>query len=460
MRIFEFPYVFISAFIVLLLGGAMILFLARGVKTENDEKENNFGKISRLEGCFIKSGRLRENRGVLYISISLDHYRNLHSQERTEKVYAAIRRLLLQSFSPERNGMISTYGEYGYVVYTTLGAEESKRIVEDFQAVLTKCLIDNSALNIIEVRIGAFFALGSEISFDEAIHRAKRACILAKNANLPYAEWDAFSGKALEKKIKIENNIENEIDNNRFFLVYQPILNAQTKEIIGAEVLARLKSAGEGILQPGKFLNAVDSVGLHPKFDYYIFEKTCQWISDDKQHREGYLYTVNFSRSTLCEPEFVEKIFNIAEKYELDSSCLAIEILEDRNLTDEAKEKMTANLIALKEHGVSVLLDDFGSGYATFGDLQNCAISVVKIDGSITQNAVTETGYIILENIIRMAKSIGYQTLCEGVETQEQEEAAIRAGCDLFQGYYYYKPMPASLLESLLDQDGSDAKTT
>lgn len=459
MRIFEFPYIFIFASVILLLGGAVILFLVRGVKTENDEKESNFGRISRLESCFIKSGKLRENRGVLYISVALDHYRSLYSDARTEKVYAAIKQLLLRSFSPERNGMISTYGEYAYVAYSTLDLSEIKHMAEDFQAALTKCLIDNSALNVIEVRVGAFYALGSEISFDEAIHRAKQACLLAKNANLPYAEWDAFSGKALEKKIKIENNIENEIDNNRFFLVYQPILNAQTKEIIGAEVLARLKSAGEGILQPGKFLDAVDSVGLHPKFDYYIFEKTCQWISDDKQHREGYLYTVNFSRSTLCEPEFVEKIFNIAEKYELKFSCLAIEILEDKNVTDEAKFKMAENLSALREKGVSVLLDDFGSGYATFGDLQNSAISIVKIDSSITQNSVTETGYIILENIIRMAKSIGFQTLCEGVETKEQEEAALRAGCDLLQGYCYYKPMSATLMENLLDKEEPDIKT-
>ena len=120
---------------------------------------------------------------------------------------------------------------------------------------------------------------------------------------------------------------------------------------------------------------------------------------------------------------------------------------------------MTENLTALKEKGISILLDDFGSGYATFGDLQNLDISIVKIDSIITQNAVTENGYIILENIVRMAKSIGFKTLCEGVETKEQEEAAIRAGCDLLQGFYYYKPMSAVMLENLLGKEGSDAKT-
>ena len=83
----------------------------------------------------------------------------------------------------------------------------------------------------------------------------------------------------------------------------------------------------------------------------------------------------------------------------------------------------------------------------------------MKIDRAITQNSVTENGYIILENIIRTAKNIGFKTLCEGVETKEQEDAAIRAGCDLLQGFYYYKPMPVAMLEKLLDKEVPSSET-
>ena len=113
---------------------------------------------------------------------------------------------------------------------------------------------------------------------------------------------------------------------------------------------------------------------------------------------------------------------------------------------------MMDNLLALKKKGMSILLDDFGSGFTTFADLQYLDISIVKIDKSITQNAVTDTGFIILKNIITTAKKIGIKTLCEGVETKQQEAAALRAGCDLLQGFYYYKPMPVAALESLLEQ--------
>ena len=90
-----------------------------------------------------------------------------------------------------------------------------------------------------------------------------------------------------------ENSIRSEIEDNRFFLEYQPVIDAKTGEITGAEVLARLNSATEGILTPGAFLSAVNNVGLNKKFDYYIFEKNCKWIASDKENRVKYVYAIS-----------------------------------------------------------------------------------------------------------------------------------------------------------------------
>ena len=458
MQIFEYPYNIIAVCVVgfLVLCAIVLYFVAKSLKASNDIEEKDFSNINKLERRFAKSGKHRENRCVMYISVSLDDYRSLYSKAKTDKVATAIQKILLESFTGLGGGFVASYGKYAYVIYLALDREGAKAITEKFQASLTKCLTDSEALNVVDVKVGACFAQGSDVSFDEAINRAKQAFVLAKNKKISYEEWDVTSGKELEKKIKIENNIESEIDNNRFFLVYQPVLDAKTKQIIGAEALSRLNSSSEGVLNPGSFLSAVDSVGLNNKFDYYIFEKNCKWISNDKKQREGIKYTINFSRETMSDPGFVEKILDIAGKYGLNSSCLAVEILEDKDLSKDAKKRMMENLTSLKEKGISILLDDFGSGYAMFDDLQNLDISIVKIDRGITHNSVTENGYIILENIIRTAKSIGFKTLCEGVETKEQEEAVIRAGCDLLQGFYYYEPMPAAMFEDLFEGDTED----
>lgn len=455
MHILENPYIVISLFAVCFIGliALGIHFAVKGVKAANGNDEKDYINLGKLEQNYKTAGKLREDRCVVYIGTSLENCDRLYSEAQLGEVFSDIKKVLLESFSIGCDGDIASRGEKNFVAVTKQTMEQGRKTVEECIAKLNQCLLKHSVLNIAEIRIGTYFAFGTEVPFDEAILRAKQAFLLAKQEKLPFAEWNLTSGKALEKKIKIENNIEKEIDNNRFFLEYQPVLDAKTKKIIGAEVLSRLNSETEGVLTPGSFLSAVDSVGLNDKFDYYIFEKNCKWISNDKKQRENYKYTINFSRATLSEPRFAEKIISIAEKYDLKFSCLAVEILEDKNVTGEAKQRMIENLSTLKEKGISVLLDDFGSGYTTFGDLQNLDVSIVKIDKAITRHSVTETGFIILKNIIQTSKDIGFKTLCEGIETKEQEEAAIKAGCDLLQGFYYYRPMPVAQLEKVFQNN-------
>lgn len=455
MNIFENPYIVIIALAVgvILLAAIGVYFAVKGVKTAEGRLDNHFIPIGKAETVFNKLGKAREERTLLYVSLSADNPKALYSES---DLLSEIKLILLSTLTTEENSFISVYEEKNFIVLLNCGTDIARNKVELCQSKLNSCLVKYSVLNVVNVRFGIYSAASSKTLFDEAISRAKQACMLAKNQKRPYAEWDITSGKALEKKIKIENNIEKEIDNNRFFLEYQPVIDAKTRKIIGAEVLSRLNSESDGVLTPRSFLSAVDSVGINEKFDYYIFEKNCKWISNDKKQREGYKYTINFSRSTLSEPEFVNRIVNIAEKYDLKFSCLAVEILEDKNIAGEAKQQMIENLSSLKEKGVSILLDDFGSGFTTFGDLQNLDISIVKIDKAITQNSVTETGFIILKNIIQTSKDIGFKTLCEGIETKEQEEAAIKAGCDLLQGFYYYRPMSVTTLEKLFEGTGED----
>ena len=455
MRIFENPYIVIAAFVlgVVLLAAIGVYFAIMGLKTVEGQEEKHFIQVGKIETVFNKLGKAREDRTVLYVSLSADNPRGLFS---VPGLLSEIKLILLDTLLNKENSFVSVYDEKNFIALLNCDIVSAKKRVEFCQAELNKCLLKYSALNIVNIRFGICFASSTSVMFDDAISRAKQACMLAKNQKKPYSEWNLTSGNALEKKIKIENNIEKEIDNNRFFLEYQPVIDAKTRKIIGAEVLSRLNSESEGVLSPKSFLSAVDSVGINEKFDYYIFEKNCKWISNDKNQRENYKYTINFSRSTISEPEFVEKITSIAEKYELKFSCLAVEILEDKNIDGEAKEQMIENLSTLKGKGVSILLDDFGSGYTTFGDLQNLDISIVKIDKVITQNSVTDTGFIILKNIIQTSKDIGFKTLCEGIETKEQEEAAIKAGCDFLQGFYYYKPMPVATLEKILETPGGN----
>lgn len=454
MQIFEYPYVIITVLVmvILVMGIAGLYFTMKSVKTAKGTVEKRFCGIGKLENDFDKAGKAGKRRCVLYIALSLDNMIRLYSQTNAMGMYEQIKRILLIHFGTGNGNEISVYGKENFVAINCFESEEMAGHIERSFKEINEIFLKYGAVNVVRMNFGYHLTGSNYVSFKTALSRAKQACSMAEHNSNLYCEWDSASGKNFERKIKIENNIQKEIENNRFFLEYQPIVDAEANKIIGAEVLSRLNSPTEGILTPKVFLSAVNNVGLNRKFDYYIFEKNCKWISSDKENRMKYVYTINFSRYTLCDENLAENIISIIEKYDIDYSCIAVEILEDKNLNETEKSIAVKNLSALKEKGIIILLDDFGKGFTNFSDLKDFDISIVKIDKSITQNATSETGFLILKNIIKTAHDLGFKTLCEGVETEEHRKAVVNAGCDILQGYLLYRPMPVTQFESLLNK--------
>lgn len=454
MKFLEYPYVIITILVMafLVMGVIGLYFTIKSVRTAKGSAEKSFCGIGKIENEFQKAGNMRKDRCLVYISVYLDYAERLYSESKAMRVLERIRKVLLTQFALEMDGEISFYGKDNFVAVNLCDGEEITALIEKCNREISEVHAGQGTVNLTHVRFGYYCTSSTEVSFKTALSRAKQACSMAEDQDILYCRWDSSNGKEFERKIKIENNIQNEIENNRFFLEYQPILDAKTGGFVGAEVLSRLNSHSDGILTPNAFLSAVNNVGLNEKFDYYIFEKNCKWISNNKDQRAGYVYTINFSRQTLCDEKFSDNVIEIVEQYGLNYNCLAVEVLEDKNLTKEEREIITKNLTILKEKGILILLDDFGKGYTSFSDMANFDISIVKIDKDITQNATNKTGLLILKNIIRTARELGFMTLCEGVETEEQKKIAVEAGCDMLQGYYFYRPMPVSRLEELFDK--------
>ena len=454
MQIFEYPYVIITILVIciLVMGLIGLYFTMKSVRTAKGTAEKSFCGIGKMGNDFEKAVAVRQNRCIIYISIALDSMKRLYSESKANRMYEQIKRILLKHFCLEVDGEISIYGKENFVAMNGLEAEETARCIDKCFEEINEAYVKNGAVNVVRVSFGYHSTSSTEVSFKTAVARAKQACSMAEDKEVLYCQWDSSNGKEFERKIKIENNIQNEIENNRFFLEYQPVIDAKTNKIMGAEVLSRLNSPTDGILTPHQFLSAVNNVGLNEKFDYYIFEKNCKWIANDKEKRLKYVYTINFSRSTLCDKNFADTIIEIVERYGIGYSCIAIEILEDKSLENGDRTIMTKNLKRLKEKGILILLDDFGKGYTGFGDLAELDISIVKIDKSITQNALTKTGFVILKNIIQTAHDLGFKTLCEGIETEGHKKAVTEAGCDILQGYYFYRPMPVKQFETLFEK--------
>lgn len=245
--------------------------------------------------------------------------------------------------------------------------------------------------------------------------------------------------------IRLETELENRLveflEQDRFSLVIQPVVDFRDNAVANGEALSRLHHPELGVIFPDEFLPMVDAMGLYPRFDRYIFRKCCAWMSNTLAEGESFhCLSCNFSRKTLSDANLAEDLIQIADRYGVPHNALALEITEREQVTDA--RQFVENLKLLKASGFRIFLDDYGNGVTSVHDLMQYPLDVVKIDRSLLLNANTERGAMNFRTLVDTAKGLGAEVACEGIETAEQERFARECGCHYGQGFLFFKPVP------------------
>ncbi len=248
----------------------------------------------------------------------------------------------------------------------------------------------------------------------------------------------------------IEENMKAAIAQRQFQMYLQPKYSISHNAIVGAEALVRWLHPVKGIIYPSEFIPVLEENGFIRNVDYYIWEEACRFIKRCEQEGiEGCPVSVNVSRHHLVEDEFIEVLDGLIDKIGIDKQSLELEITETVN-----NQQVSEMSNRLKDEGFMLLMDDFGSGYSSLSILLETPFDVIKIDKKFMENMlVSKKGKLILEQVVAMAGKLDLGLLAEGVETREQVEFLKEIGCDMVQGFYYAKPMPAEEFYELLKQD-------
>ena len=248
----------------------------------------------------------------------------------------------------------------------------------------------------------------------------------------------------------IEENMKAAIAQRQFQMYLQPKYSISHNAIVGAEALVRWLQPVKGIIYPSEFIPVLEENGFIRNVDYYIWEEACRFIKRCEQEgMEGCPVSVNVSRHHLVEDEFIEVLDGLIDKIGIDKQSLELEITETVN-----NQQVSEMSNRLKDEGFMLLMDDFGSGYSSLSILLETPFDVIKIDKKFMENMlVSKKGKLILEQVVAMAGKLDLGLLAEGVETREQVEFLKEIGCDMVQGFYYAKPMPAEEFYELLKQD-------
>ena len=261
--------------------------------------------------------------------------------------------------------------------------------------------------------------------------------------------YDDIKNTVIEKKT-IMDGILQALALNEFYAYYQPKYDAQTKKMIGGEALIRWIKNEKTFISPAKFIPIAEEVGIIIDIDRYIFESVCRQQSEWKQKGLAVLpISVNVSRHKLYQSDFIKEYTEILHKYGLNPSNIQFEITEG-NLFSE--QKIGEQIVdKLRQAGFDVLIDDFGTGYSSVSMIRDINAAEMKIDKSFVDD-MSDKGKAIIQHVIAIAKTVGMKTVAEGVETKQQYEFLRDNGCDIIQGYYFAKPMPAAEYETYLEK--------
>lgn len=335
------------------------------------------------------------------------------------------------------------------------GVADPDRLKEMVERIL-KTIDMNIEIHSIGVKVTASIgvALFPEhgTSFEELLKNADASMYKAKSlGKSQYIIFNQDINTALYEKVRMESNLRNAINNNELLLYYQPLYCLKAHKICGLEALVRWDSPQYGLLPPLRFIPLAEETGLIIELGKWVLKNAVMFIRNlQNANMTDIQVSVNISVRQLLEGRFVEEVLEIINEAGIDTRLLELEITE--SVMMENIESNFKKIEQLRSHGISVALDDFGSGYSSLTYLKRLPITTLKVEKAfIDEIHCDQKKSGITKTVIMLAHSLDLKVVAEGVETKEQLDCLADFGCDLIQGYYISKPLPAHEIGRMLN---------
>ena len=271
---------------------------------------------------------------------------------------------------------------------------------------------------------------------DMAMYKSK----VSKKGSINY--FDARMDAAVKARHALEHCMQRDIASGKFYLVFQPIVDATTRKIVGAEGLARWRDTNNKLIAPEEFIPIAEELGFIGELGGRLLTEACAYLRRWNEMRKTLVpISLNISPLQCRDPGFGARLINVVEQAEIDPHLINIEITEStmfKNL-----EIIQKNLAMLRAFGIGISIDDFGTGFSSLSLLKDLPLSTLKIDRSFVRDIGSLAGAeTIVHAVVEMARNLGFRTVAEGVETEQQVVMLRDIGVDDLQGYYFSKPVP------------------
>ncbi len=434
-----------------------------GAKEEKEEKDSweTSGYLSThdtLTGVLNWDGFCREARKILsgdsekehlIITLDVNNFRlvnSLFGNSTGNRVLIGVSQILTE-MCKEAEGTFGRTGGVNFAVCINAGTD-----IEKWTSTISNrivALIDSHTFSL-TTHFGIYEAKDSNLPISIMYDRAFLALeSIQANENRIYAVFDhSMMEEALHEQ-RVITDFKKNLTSGQFIIYLQPQVD-RNGSIEGAECLARWILPDGNVLPPAEFIEILEQSSLIASLDEYVWELAAKQLDAWKgtPFEEFYL-SVNVSPKDFYYLDVAEIFISLCKKYDINPGKLHVEITETA-VADEMQSNMET-LAKLQSAGFTVEIDDFGKGSSSLGLLKDLKADVLKIDMSFIQNSDDSLrSNVILKSVIDMAKSLDMEVITEGVETKSQLKKLQNLGCELFQGYYFSKPIPVAGFEELV----------
>lgn len=265
-------------------------------------------------------------------------------------------------------------------------------------------------------------------------------------------EFTTTMKRQIEKQMEMTATMQSSLDKGEFVAYLQPKVALADETVVGAEALVRWIKDDGTIVQPDDFIPLFEKNGFIKKVDFAVLEQVLFMLKGQLEKGEKVVpISVNFSRRNQEDADFVDHIMECLNRYHVPPELIQAEVTESVYLYD--LNTLDENMKRLKQNGVTISIDDFGSGYSSLNILSKVSADVIKLDKQfLEENGNEKATPEFMKYLVKMIKQLGFGIIAEGVETPEQIRMLKEAGCDQVQGYYYAKPMPMEEFLEYLNQ--------
>ncbi len=315
-------------------------------------------------------------------------------------------------------------------------------------AVQESCTINNSEVHL-SASIGvAMYPKDGNIqqlisAADTAMYRAK------KDGKNQYRFFDTEIASAADQLHEMQYDLKNALANDELKLHYQIKIDSITREPVGAEALLRWHHPVKGLLYPAEFMQAADRFGISYAISDWVIEESCKTLKQLKHMNIPFNLSINVSHQQMLNTNLVAIINELLGRYDLPASSLTIEMTESTALKNQGI--FNSQLARLKESGINVTLDDFGTYSSSLTNLQKWQVSELKLDPSFTEDIESNKRTRgVIQAVIELAHALDLNVVAEGVETEGQRRVLAELGCDEMQGYFISRPLPDERFINLL----------